>query len=98
MAEMKSYPNLIFRLHALARMAQRGFDPDDIRKLLEYGRVIEEYPEDLPYPSFLVLLWLRQQPIHIVAANNDSDGETIIITVYEPDALKWNADFTRRSS
>ena len=24
------------------------------------------------------------------AANKDADGETIIITVYEPDPLKWN--------
>jgi hypothetical protein len=95
---MKSYPKLIFRIHALARMAQRGFEPDDIRHSLVNGSVVEEYPEDVPYPSFLVMLWLGQRAVHVVAANNDTDGETIIITVYEPDPLKWNLGFTRRKS
>jgi hypothetical protein len=79
-------------------MAQRGFEPDDIRNLLENGSIVEEYPEDFPYPSFLVMLWLGQRPVHVVAANNDTDSETIIITVYEPDPLKWNTGFTRRTS
>ena len=95
---MKSYPKLIFRLHALSRMAQRGFEPGDICNSLEHGRVVEEYPEDFPYPSFLVMLWLGQRPVHVVAANNDDDSETIIITVYEPDPLRWNSGFTRRTS
>ncbi|HIJ87983.1 MAG TPA: DUF4258 domain-containing protein [Desulfuromonadales bacterium] len=95
---MKSYQKLIFRLHALSRMAQRGFEPGEIRNSLEHGRVVEEYPEDFPYPNFLMMLWLGQRPVHVVAANNDDDSETIIITVYEPDPLKWNSDFTRRTS
>jgi hypothetical protein len=79
-------------------MAQRGFEPDDIRGSMVNGTVIEEYPEDVPYPSFLVMVWLGQRPVHIVAANNNADEETIIITVYEPDPQKWNSGFTRRTS
>jgi hypothetical protein len=95
---MKSYPKLIFRIHALARRAQRGFEPEDIRSTIVNGTIIEEYPEDVPYPSFLVMLWQGQRPVHLVAANNNADGETIIITVYEPDPQKWNSGFTRRTS
>jgi hypothetical protein len=79
-------------------MAQRGFEPDDIRGSMVNGTVIEEYPEDVPYPSFLVMVWLGQRPVHIVAANNNADEETIIITVYELDPQKWNSGFTRRTS
>jgi hypothetical protein len=79
-------------------MAQRGFEPEDIRSTIVNGTIIEEYPEDVPYPSFLVMLWQGQRPVHLVAANNNADGETIIITVYEPDPQKWNSGFTRRTS
>jgi hypothetical protein len=79
-------------------MAQRGFEPEDIRSTIVNGTIIEEYPEDVPYPSFLVILWQGQRPVHLVAANNNADGETIIITVYEPDPQKWNSGFTRRTS
>jgi hypothetical protein len=95
---MKPYTKLIFRLHALTRMSQRGFEPDDIHSALECGTIIEDYPDDTPYPSFLMLAWLGQRPLHIVAANNDADHETIIITVYEPDSLKWHPGFTRRKT
>ncbi len=93
---MKSYSKLIFRLHALARMSQRCFEPDDIQSALESGVLVEDYPDDTPYPSILVMAWIEQRPVHIVAANNDTDKETIIITVYEPDSLKWHSGFTRR--
>jgi hypothetical protein len=79
-------------------MAQRGFEPDEIRNTLANGTVIEEYPEDVPYPSFLVMIWLGHRPVHVVAANDEAEDETIIITVYEPDSLKWNSGFTRRTA
>lgn len=79
-------------------MAERNFDPHDIRKVLEAGTIVEDYPNDSPYPSFLVMAWMEQRPVHIVAANNDDDSMTIIITVYEPDASKWHTGFTRRKT
>ena len=95
---MKIYPKLIFRLHALVRMAQRGFEPGDIHAKVAAAELLEDYPSDLPYPSFLLLLWINKRPVHVVAANNDQDKETIIITVYEPDQSKWTDGFRRRIS
>jgi|GEM_PF-4859543 len=34
--------------------------------------------------------------IHVVVANNIDDKEKIIITVYEPDPLKWDTGITRK--
>jgi hypothetical protein len=89
-------PPLIFRIHAIERMFHRGISKDDVRSVLEKGQVIEEYPEDQPYPSRLILGWRGTRPLHVVASNDSNTHETIIITVYEPDPAKWEAGFSRR--
>ena len=58
--------------------------------------MIEDYPDDVPYPSALVLGWINQQPIHVVAAT--TPREKIVITVYEPDPTRWEPDFKRRKT
>jgi len=51
---------------------------------------------DKPYPSRLVLGWIHGRPLHVVVAENRRDGETIVITAYEPGTDKWEAGFNRR--
>ena len=58
--------------------------------------VVEEYPDDNPYPSCLLLGWIGKRPLHIVIAENSDPRETIVITVYEPDSGKWMPGFMRR--
>jgi hypothetical protein len=87
---------LIFRVHALRRMFERRISVDDIRVALENGEIIEDYPDDVPYPSGLTLGWVAGRPLHIVAAEVTNTGETIIITVYEPDPKLWESNFKRR--
>ena len=77
-------------------MAERSVDPADVRAILEHGEQIEAYPEDWPYPSFLVLGWRGSRPLHVVAADNPADNETIVITVYQPDPQLWDAGFKKR--
>jgi hypothetical protein len=89
-------PRLVFRLHAVQRMAERRVTVDDVRAVLAQGETIEDYPNDTPYPSRLVLGWLGNRPLHVVVAQAASVGEIIVITVYEPDPLRWDAAFTRR--
>jgi len=63
---------------------------------LASAEVIEEYPDDKPYPSRLVLGWVGSRPIHLVVADNAEAQETTVITVYDPDPEQWDADFKRR--
>ena len=91
-----AFYRLVFRVHAIQRMFQRGISEEDIRHVLETGEVIQEYPEDEPYPSRLVLGWRGSQPMHVVVADNPHNQETIIITVYEPDPAQWNSAFRRK--
>lgn len=87
---------LVFRVHAIVRMFERSIAEQEVREALESGETIERYPDDTPYPSRLVLGWRGGRPIHVVAADNPQEDETIVITVYEPDAALWEPDFRRR--
>lgn len=75
-------------------MAQRAISTGDVRLVLDSGEVIEDYPDDYPYPSALVLGWVGGRAIHVIAATSPS--ERIVITVYQPDPARWEPDFKRR--
>jgi hypothetical protein len=77
-------------------MFERRIGMEDVRRVIEHGQRIEEYPDAMPYPSRLVLGWSGSRPLHVVAAEDTSAGETIIVTVYEPDPARWEDGFRRR--
>jgi len=87
-------PRLVYRVHAVRRMAERGIREEDVVRVLAEGKEIESYPDDRPYPSRLLLGWMGGRPIHVVAAS--AERAIIIITVYQPDAAHWEAGFERR--
>ena len=90
---------ILFRVHALKRMFERGITTTDIKTVLENPLVIKEYIDDKPYPSYLILGRQEQRPIHIVVAINQSTQETIIITAYIPTIEEWNDGFiTKRKN
>ena len=87
---------IVFRAHAIKRMFERQISDDDVRHVLETGEVIEEYPDDIPFPSRLMLGWRGFRPLHIVIADNADTDETIVITAYEPDLDQWEPGYTER--
>ena len=87
---------IIYRVHAVRRMFERGIAEEDVQKALETGEEIAAYPDDQPYPSKLMLGWSAHRPLHVVAADNSKDDEIIVITVYEPDPALWEDGFRRR--
>ena len=87
---------VVFRLHAIRRMYERGIGVEDVRHVLATGRIIEEYPNDSPYPSCLILGSAGLRPVHVVVALNSLEHETIVITVYEPDPARWEPGLGRR--
>jgi len=86
-----------YRIHASQRMFRRDIYEDDVESVLKNGEIIEQYDEDLPLPSVLINGWTEaRRPLHVVAAINHSEKIIVIITAYEPDILRWTADFTGR--
>lgn len=87
---------IVYRVHAIKRMFRRNISDEDVKQVLENGEVIESYEDDLPYPSCLMLGWVQERPIHVVAAENRDEKEMIVVTAYEPDLGQWGADFKTR--
>ena len=87
---------IVFRVHAIQRMFQRGITDSDVKHVLATGDIIEEYPDDKPYPSRLVDGQAHGRALHVVVAYNVANQELIVITAYSPDPSKWESDFRRR--
>ena len=88
-----------FSGHAVQRMFERGIGKDSVIKVIRTGDIIVSYPDDYPYPSFLMLGFKKNMPIHVVIARNEMDGNCYVITVYLPKAEIWEAGFrVRRES
>jgi len=85
-----------FRIHALKRMFQRRISSAAVLHVLETGVTVEQYPDDSPYPSRLVLGWWESRPIHVVVADNIEEGIRIVVTAYQPDLEEWEPGFRRR--
>lgn len=86
--------NIMVTAHAAEQMKVRGIKIPDIYSALDNGEIIEDYPNDYPYPSCLILYDHGNTPLHIVCS---MDGEIIyLITAYHPDPKKWEPDFRTR--
>ncbi|MDO4555692.1 MAG: DUF4258 domain-containing protein [Lachnospiraceae bacterium] len=81
--------------HASERFRQRNIRMKDIRAGVKTGEIIEQYPEDFPFPSCLILGYTcDKRPIHIVMSDEGTSSR--IITAYIPDNNKWKFDFKPR--
>jgi hypothetical protein len=82
--------------HALERMAERDIRRSDVMEVLLSGEVIENYPDDQPFPSALFSGWARTRPIHVVSAFDAEGDRAFVVTVYEPDWKHFEPDFKTR--
>ena len=80
----------------MVRMQQRAITRADVLEGLLEGEVIESYADDVPYPSALILAFVRGRPVHIVVALDSSVTEGHIITVYEPSPDEFEPDWRTR--
>jgi hypothetical protein len=93
----KHYSNdmVIISAHAAERFRQRKIKARDIRCAVLNGEIIEQYPDDFPYPSCLILGKTSDDKyIHVVMSDEGSAGR--IITAYYPDIYRWSSDFKLR--
>ena len=87
---------IIFRVHALQRMFERGISLKKVRQVVETGETIEDYSSEMPEPSRLILGFQGKHSVHIVTSEDSKANETTIITVYPPDPNRWNKGFRHR--
>ena len=86
---------IIWSKHVLIRMKQRNISIADIVNVLINGEIIEEYMDDYPYPSYLILgVTKNNKCCHVVCAIGE--GKLWIITTYIPDCEEWESDMKSR--
>ncbi|HVR96892.1 MAG TPA: DUF4258 domain-containing protein [Thermoanaerobaculia bacterium] len=62
------------------------------------GEILEDYRDDKPYPSCLILgFTFSGDPVHSVWAYNEESQWAVLITVYRPDPARW-IDWRRRKT
>lgn len=47
--------NINFSRHAIQQMFYRRISKKEVETVIAYGQIIEENPDDTPYPSYLIL-------------------------------------------
>lgn len=85
-----------WQAHAVRRALQRGLSDGDVHRAIGAGTVIENYPDDEPLPSALVLGYNGNVPVHVVVAYDVKERMLFIITVYVPDREHFEADYRTR--
>ena len=80
--------------HILIRMAQRNITMENVKTAIMSGVIIEDYPNDYPEPSCLILGFDNKLPLHIVCGIHDD--ELWLITAYHPNTDEWYDDFKTR--
>lgn len=79
-------------------MFQRAIPMSEAVHVVRSGQIIEEYPDDSPWPESVVLGETSRGPIHVVVGRDPATGRCVMITLYWPDHTRWDDEFRRRRS
>lgn len=92
--------NCRFTDHARKEMAEEPLgriSVEEVLQAIETGEIIEQYLDDTPYASCLILGHTRsRRPLHLVCALVSEENRLIVITTYQPDPSRWEPDLRRR--
>lgn len=77
-------------------MTERQISHEDIDAVLTTGKLVQQYKDDVPIPSYLMLGWPGGKPLHVVAVDDEFTETTIVVTAYRTDPEFWEENFERR--
>ena len=84
-----------FSKHAVDQSIIRRISVQDVCDVINSGTIIEDYPDDKYGPSCLIFgMTAERRPIHI-QCSYPSRPIVKIITLYEPNPIRW-VDFIKR--
>ena len=84
-----------FTGHGTERLQARNITIDDVENCIKTGEIIEDYPEDYPFPSCLIFGYGEDNGIIHVVVGFD-ENMIYIITAYKPDTIKFEEDLKTR--
>ncbi|MBI3091530.1 MAG: DUF4258 domain-containing protein [Candidatus Tectomicrobia bacterium] len=84
--------------HVNMRLAGRHISRDAIFGAVDSYQVVESYPDDKYFPSYLVLATPTGAAFHVLFAVDVEADNVRVITAYHPNPNDWEPDMrTRRS-
>ncbi|MBI5605958.1 MAG: DUF4258 domain-containing protein [Deltaproteobacteria bacterium] len=90
---------IFWTYHVTMRLKERFINRNEILDSVSQFEIIEEYPDDKYFPSYLVYSWNKGNIFHVQFAIDMPGNNIRVITAYQPDSQEWNEDFkTRRPS
>jgi len=92
-AELIKSGEILISHHARVRMFERNVSTDNLITIISLGEIIEEYSDDDPCPSVLILAFIDAVAYHTVIAL--CTDHIRVITVYIPEQDKW-IEYRRR--
>ena len=84
---------IVMTQHVVKRCQERGISYNTLIHAIHEGEIVEQYPNDYPYPSCLIL---ADGPLHLVVGLGQ--GMLWIVTAYKPSPDKWEADWKTRKA
>ncbi len=89
---------IVWTEHVALRLRERGIKRADVISCIQGGEIIEQYPDDMPFPSCLMLGdAVNGKPLHVVCAH-DPGVSCCMITAYYPSPDKWEPDNKTRKA
>lgn len=82
--------------HINMRLQKRGISRQIILDSLIHYEIIEAYPDDKYFPSYLVYTEYQGEKFHILFAIDEEGDNVRIITAYRPNLFEWNRDCKTR--
>ena len=82
--------------HVNMRMKDRFIPRQFIIDSTRNYEIIEEYPTDKYFPSYLVRSEYQNQIFHVLFATDVKDDNVRIVTAYWPNPDKWEQDSRKR--
>ena len=84
------YKRIKITNHAVDETENDELTFDEVYFSVFHGKIIEDYPDDKPYPSCLIYgKTFNGNPVHSVWAYNEENQWSVLITVYRPNPKRW---------
>lgn len=88
--------NVKWTYHVNMRMKDRFIPRQFIIDSTSSYEIIEEYPTDKYFPSYLVRSEYQKQIFHVLFATDVKDDNVRIVTAYWPNPDQWEKDLRQR--
>lgn len=87
---------ILWTYHVNMRLGQRFITRETIIAAAESYEIVEAYPDDKYFPSYLLLGRLNEEAFHALFGT-DVEGQNVrVVTAYYPNPEEWEKDLKTR--